>query len=62
MAKTSSVVKFLKNKNLKYDFTIVVQFVEEREDICEDLDYVEFVLEKKHYREIFPELKKFHYE
>jgi len=36
--------------------------VEEREDICEDLDYVEFVLGKKHYREIFPELKKFHYE
>ena len=28
--------------------------MEGREDICEDLDYAGFVLEKKHYRGIFP--------
>jgi hypothetical protein len=36
--------------------------VDDHEVICDDSVYAEFVSGKKLYREIFPELKKFHYE
>lgn len=44
---------------MQFGIEIDVRYVEEQEDTLEDLDYVGCVLEKKHYRVKFLELKKF---